>query len=464
MWSLWSYFVTHLSTVLGVLASLVLMARLHPPRRTSQSTIAWLLGFLFLPFVAIPLYLIFGSRKFPHRAKAPKGEPPTGWSDDEVSSSPESARVLCRSGVAPPRSGCSFELLGDGEAAFSRLLALVGEAKETIDLTIFILGHDETGRAIVGALADRAKRGIRVRVILDAVGCARSASYAENEINAAGGEVRRFMPFWHSPIRGRNNLRSHRKLVVFDRRTVFCGGMNLADEYMGAGPYQGPGPRWRDVAAIVRGPIAKDAEAMFESDWTFVGGRQRHETPPPEVPAHGSEIAEVVPSGPDAPTDTVHDLFLSVIGRARERIVVVTPYYVPDDELQHALVLSARRGVKTELVVPSVSNHGLADVARRSLLRELATNRVVVHYYPLGMIHAKALVVDDSFAYVGSPNFDMRSLFLNYENAMCVYTSGAIAQIRAYAEALIAQSTNVGPQGRSLLAVEEIARFLSPEL
>jgi cardiolipin synthase len=178
----------------------------------------------------------------------------------------------------------------------------------------------------------------------------------------------------------------------------------------------------------------------------------------------GEERVQVVPSGPDLVTDTLYDLFLAGIFGARERVAVVTPYYVPDDTLQHALVLAARRGVLTEVIVPSVSNHPVADVARRSLLRELTTEGVHVRYYAHGMVHAKAMAIDASFAYVGSPNFDMRSLFLNYESALCVYSPKAIGAIWAFIDGLISESVADGPPGPERRVREQIARFLAPEL
>jgi cardiolipin synthase len=149
---------------------------------------------------------------------------------------------------------------------------------------------------------------------------------------------------------------------------------------------------------------------------------------------------------------------------ARQRVTLVTPYYIPDDTLQHALVLGAHRGVRTEVVVPSVSNHRVADVARRGLLRELTAEGVLVHYYPHGMVHAKTMVIDDSFAYVGSPNFDMRSLFLNYENALCVYSPGAISSLRSFVDGLISRSVSEGPPVRQHVLIEQIARLVAPEL
>lgn len=433
--------------------------RLGGARRTSQSMIAWTLGFVFAPFVAIPLFLLLGSRKFPALAKGPSDA--EDWADAEAEGAPEIARVLRGSGVPPPREATELEILADGETAFRRLLELVSSAKRTLDVTVFILGDDETGRAIVDALAERAAAGVHVRLILDAVGSASSVRYAREKLALHRAEVRTFMPLAHSPIRGRTNLRSHRKLVVVDRSVVFGGGMNFAVEYMGASPKP---HRWRDVAAIARGRVALDAEAMFESDWKFTGGaRRERDLPEPAAPA-GGEVVQIVASGPDFVNDTLYNLFLTAIGKARERVALVTPYYVPDDNLQHALVLAARRGVRTELVVPSVSNHKIADVARRDLVRELAAAGVAVRYYARGMVHAKAMIVDDRFGYVGSPNFDMRSLFLNYEVAMCAYSPAAVASIAAYVDALSRESTSRGPDAREHRFLEQLARFFAPEL
>jgi cardiolipin synthase len=470
-----SYLLAHLATVVAAIASFGLVSGFGGSRRTSQSTLAWLLGFVFIPFVAIPLFLLVGSRKFPVNAKGPDDDADRrAGIGEQGTQKPTIAAVLGPCGVAPPRDGNSFELLVTGETAYARLMELIAGAQQTIDLTMFILGHDTTGHAVVDALSERAAKGVRVRVILDAVGSAQSRSHATATLSKAGAEVRSFMPFWHSPIRGRSNLRSHRKLMVVDGRHVFAGGMNLANEYMG--PPQAPAtnatPRWRDVAAVTSGPVADDAAAMFESDWVYCGGSARNATAAPPAKSEGPSataslgdaIVQLVPSGPELLTDTMYDLFLTGIFEARERVSLVTPYYVPDDALQHALVLAARRGVRTTIVVPSVSNHGVADVARRSLLRELTASGVNVRYYPRGMVHAKAMVIDTTFAYVGSPNFDMRSLFLNYENALCVYSPDAIGTIRTFIDDMMAECVTEGPPFREHRILELLARFLAPEL
>jgi cardiolipin synthase A/B len=438
-----TYLASHAVVLVTVVAWLVMLSRISGSQRTPQSTLAWLLAFALVPVLAIPLYLALGSRKFPPRAKG---------------------RQLA---IPPVRAGNSFELLTTGESAFARLMALIQGAKRSIDLTMFILGDDETGRAVVGALAERAKHGVEVRVILDAVGSLRTHRSAARTLREAGAQMRVFMPLRHSPIRGRSNLRSHRKVAIVDGDAVFAGGMNLANEYMGPPLKEEKAPRWRDVVAVVRGPVAADATALFESDWVFCGGSKRsanEDRAATPIAARGDARVQFVPIGPDMITDTMYDLFLNGIFTARERVAIVTPYYVPDDALQHALVLSARRGVKTELLVPALSNHRVADLARREFLRELSANGALVHYYARGMVHAQAMVIDDDFAYVGSPNFDMRSLFLNYEDAVCVYSPAAIAEVRGFIDGLISECPSEPPVFPERRVIEQIALLLAPEL
>jgi cardiolipin synthase A/B len=458
------YLLSHVVAVVTALATMLTVIRLLSTNRTPQSLMAWLLATVFVPAAAIPLYFLVGARKFPRKAKrsmlppaAPTELPPPG----------PVATVLSRLGAPPARDGHHLEVLANGEVAYAKLMELIAGAQRSIALTLFILGNDPTGRSLIDALAARARAGVRVRVVLDSVGSTNSKRRAARVIGAAGGIVRVFMPLLHAPLRGRTNLRCHRKLGVFDGQRVFAGGMNVAEEYMGPSPLPG---RWRDVALVVTGPVALDATTVFESDWAFCGGGKDDGavpgSPAPELGTRaGDGTVQLVPSGPDMEHDTFYDGILTAIFLATERVAIVTPYYVPDDVVQHALVLAARRGVRVELLVPTRSNHALADFARRSLLRELTAAGALLQFYPHGMVHAKAMVVDDAFAYLGSPNMDMRSFFLNYEDALCVYTPPEIAQVRGWIDALLAQCTTQGPHSRrTYWLLEQVARMLAPEL
>jgi cardiolipin synthase len=474
----WQYLLSHLATIITAAGSILFSIHIFRTRRSAQSTLAWLLAFVFVPWFAIPLYLAFGTRKLLARGadRKPHGEAAVAAATEtDVAAHPTAfatpiERVLHGSGIPPATDSNALEVFATGESAFAALLALIAEAQSSLHVSMFILGDDETGRAVIAALCKRAREGMEVRMILDAVGSSSSRRRAARELAACGGKVLPFMPLLHLPTRGRSNLRSHRKLIVADGARLFTGGMNLANEYMGATPSP---KRWRDVAVLATGPVARDAETLFASDWEFCGGKMAELRSPPPLEAAPNEVAshtatarlQLVPSGPDRPDDAFYDAILVAIAEARRRVMIVTPYYVPDEPLQRTLELCARRGVTTELVMPQRSNHALADFARRSALRDLRAAGVALYGYPNGMVHAKAMVVDDAFAYVGSPNLDMRSLFIDYENALFMYDAKHVAAI-----ADVIASLKSGCERDSLKthqafwALEQIARLLAPEL
>jgi len=445
--------------VVGVLMAL----RVLVTRRAPQSMMAWLLGLVFIPWAAVPLYALLGGRKFPRGAKGKQA--PLQVTDVRAALPPshpaaDVPRVLRTEGVPGVRDGNAFQLLGTGEQAYAALLSAIAGAQRSIDLTVFILGNDEVGTSIVDSLAARARGGVRVRLLLDAVGSRPIFPRAMRELSAVGGAVRSFMPLLHAPLRGRSNLRSHRKFAIVDGRRVFLGGMNMALEYMGPTPRPG---RWRDVACLLEGPVAADAAQLFAADWAFAGKEDPERVT--EVPSpSGNAVLQLVPSGPEMATDTFYDALVTALYSAQSQVACVTPYYVPDDVVQHAFILCARRGVRTELVMPASSNHALADNARRGLLAELAEAGVTFRWHP-GMVHGKAMVVDDTVAYVGSPNLDMRSFFLNYEDALFLYSKEEIGAVRAWIAALAAECPDsLGPPRRRWWLIDDIARLLAPEL
>ncbi len=274
------------------------------------------------------------------------------------------------------------------------------------------------------------------------------------------------MPVLHVPFRGRANLRNHRKLLVFDGRIAITGGMNLAWPYMGP-----PTTRqlWSDIAVVIEGPVVSDLETIFTSDWGFAtGSGPEAETATldaGEVISTSGTAVQVVASGPDVAGDPLYESLLALIFAARSRIWVVTPYFVPDEMLARALSLAARRGVDVRLIVPARSNHISADLARASYLRDLhnAGGKVMLHA-PV-MLHAKVVVFDDQLAVIGSANMDMRSLFLNYEVALFVWSQSQVEAIATWATGLMADSHRELPHpGWAREIAENVVRLLSPLL
>ena len=461
-----SYLYAHLYSVITALASVVLTLHVLASQRSSQSLLAWLAVLVFMPPLGIPLYLLFGTRKIGKRAPATAGRTALRDPAAVARATPASQGIQCvlaASGLPPAGAGHHFELITDGVRAYQTLLGLIAGARRTLHISYFIISNDATGRAVLDALVVRARAGVQVRVLLDAVGSRRMLRRVRRRLRAVGGLTRAVNPLLRLPQRERPNLRSHRKLAVFDGTTLFSGGMNLAIEYMGAEPLAG---RWLDLAAVVRGPVVRDATDLFAADWQASGGRSDELTLLDAEATDGDAIVQVVWSGPDVVDDALHDALITAASGATERVAIVTPYYVPDDPMQLALVLAAKRGVRAQLVVPIRSNHALADFARRGPLRELRGAGVEICGYPAGMIHGKAMIVDRSFAYVGSPNYDVRSLLLNYENALFLYGSVEIDSVAAWIDGVRAASTteDFDAARREWWLLERLARLVAPQL
>ena len=416
-----------LAVLTYVIASHVMHQRRHP-----TAAIAWVLFILLMPYVALPAFLLFGSRK---RARA-RLAPSVRLSDAYAQASWPVQTILALEQPAPAAYR-SFALHADGGQALAALLDTLDGAQHTIDLCTFILGRDEIGEAVIEKLCNKARDGVKVRLLLDGLGSLMAGRPRLRSLTDCGGEFLLFVPPLHSPLKkGRSNLRDHRKLLVVDAahdgQRVWCGGRNLAVEYFEGNAET---PAWRDLTFDLRGPLVQQAHALFEHDWTFAQGRSYLALPPPAawLPTPEPAGAQLIASGPDQVDDTIYSLLVTAAYRAQTRIALVTPYFVPDSALLLALCLAARRGVAVDLLIPAQSNHRMSDVARNRALRSLAHAGARVWLAPQ-MLHAKLAVIDDALALAGSANLDSRSLFLNYELMFAFHDATEIAQFAAWFE------------------------------
>ena len=272
---------------------------------------------------------------------------------------------------------------------------------------------------MVERLCEKARAGVRVRLLAGRHGRSDDRPPKLKRLVAAGGAYALFVPPLRSPLKGRTNLRNHRKLALVDANQgegrLWSGGRNLAAEYFTGQPGKEP---WHDLSFELRGPLVEQARLLFEHDWCFANTlpheHQAHPSAQPVTPPEQEEGAQLVASGPDQADDTIYALLVSAAYRAERSIALATPYFVPDAALLMALCLAARRGVRVDLLLPARSNHRLSDVARGRALRALAQAGGHVWLAP-GMLHAKLAVFDDNLALAGSANLDSRSLFINYE-------------------------------------------------
>jgi len=463
-------YLAHLATVAGFLLAFFLVAKLMSERRAPANTFAWLLVIVFVPWLGVPLYLLLGGRKLRRMAKnktALNPVVPAICVGDLSHVFAPVAKTVAAAGGFEPVGGNKIRLLLTGEEDFAELERQILAAKRSIHIATFILSRDATGRRIVELLAQRAREGVKVRLLLDALGCLFSSRGFVDPIRDAGGEVGRFMPVLPFTSRGSANLRSHRKIAIFDGTTAVVGGRNLALEYMGPVPYP---KRFRDFGAVIEGPGAVVLGEVFVADWCFVArqpqDKVREDAQAGGAPIRGTCELQVVASGPDVPGDPLYEGIVAMIQQAERSLQIVTPYFIPDEVLLRSMIVKARAGCDVTLIVPAKSNHPVTDFARNNFTRELTKAGGHVLVYNGGMLHAKAIVMDERVALFGSPNFDLRSLFVNFEVGVVIYTAPEIAAVRAWIADVLTQCTLPVVRRRNVLTsiAEDACRLLAPIL
>ncbi|MCE5187354.1 MAG: phospholipase D-like domain-containing protein [Planctomycetaceae bacterium] len=471
-------------TIGGFLLGIVLIAHILLQKRSPSGTIAWLLIILLAPYVGVPLYLLLGGRKM-RRQAASKHLLALG---DEHAIAEDKAHILDRIlrtySIPGASAGHTVCLCGNGVQRFTAMDALIRGAVSTIFLETFIYHSDEVGVHFLNLLTEKARSGVNVRLLIDGVGSLHTPFRFFKGLTDAGGRVTVFMPVLHRPFRGRANLRNHRKITIIDNRYVMAGGANIGKAYMGPHRYE---KRWKDLAFVLEGPSVRQWLNVFAGDWEFAA---KEPIPSewmrlPDSPASddspmanlvcrpsagpmnspGSAVVQMVPSGPDVASDALNDIILSMIYAAKRRFWVVTPYFVPDDAMCKALVLAARRKVDVRVILPENSNHPLPDIVRGQPLRQIQQAGGLIMFYTPSMMHAKLLLMDDDAAILGSANLDVRSLLLNYETAMIVYSREDILAVAEYIESLIPHC-KCGVAGASLPRAlgESVVRLVAPLL
>jgi cardiolipin synthase len=310
---------------------------------------------------------------------------------------------------------------------------------------------------------------VKVRLLLDGLGCFLSAGRFCDPIRQAGGEVLKFMPVMPLQTPHSANLRNHRKIAIFDHRVAALGGRNLAVEYMGPSPLK---RRWRDFGGVVEGPAVRVLDEIFLADWAFASGQSLaslQKELPAEAPAPaGDSELQIVASGPDVSGDPIYEGILSLVQQAERSVWIVTPYFIPDEVLFRSLLVQARAGIDIRIVVPARSNHPITDLARRHFLRDLQAAGAKVLLYGPGMLHAKMLLVDEQTGLFGSANMDLRSLFLNFEVGAVTYSPAEAGAIGGWMREILAHSRVMPDRepGRRFFPHigEEVARLLAPLL
>ena len=419
-----------------LLTFLLLPSVLMKKKRQPVSTVAWVLVIALVPYLGGLFYLIFGINRVERRtaSKRRAAEIIAGHLTqlaqyhvmfDEISDerSRQMARLAGNLSVTRPTFGNSIEILDKTTQTLAKIIAAVEAAKHSVHLEYYIWQPDETGTALRNLLIKKAREGLKIRFLYDAVGSSRLTRHFLQPMREAGITVASFLPGPSFRERWSINLRSHRKIVVVDGNIGFTGGMNIGDEYLGKNPQFG---YWRDTHLIMRGPTVLQLQQVFVEDWFFATGEKLLLTELfPDCREGGDQIAQVIAGGPDTDHEPLHDLFFGAINEAEQRITLVTSYFVPTLPLVSALETASRRGVRVRLLLSGTSAHNTTILAARSFYDTLLACGVEIYEYTGGLLHSKTLTVDGRWSFVGTPNFDARSLLLNFEVGVILYEKRA---------------------------------------
>lgn len=342
--------------------------------------------------------------------------------------------ALTRLTGRPLLGGNTVAILADGDEAYPRMVAAIEAAHSTVGLCSYIFRDDAAGGPVIDALIAAHRRGVGVRVLIDGIGAGYFRAPAARRLRASGVAVQLFM---HSPLPWRMpflNLRTHKKILVVDGDTGFTGGINIGAENLLASR---PAHPVRDTHFHLTGPVVAQLVDTFVRDWSLACGENLDEPGwYPEIAEAGPAAARVVTSGPDSDIEKIEFALLQAISVARSRVLVMTPYFLPDERVVTALSLAAMRGVAVCILLPRRSNHRLVDWAMWGHVWPLLRAGVSIRFNDGDFDHSKLMVVDDDWSLVGSANWDMRSLRLNFEIDVEIYDVDLATRLAARIEAL----------------------------
>ena len=432
--------------VTGAFVTWVLMTK-----RNSTSAVAWLLVIIFLPFLGPVLFVLFGyqhvsrplQRKRRHKSRYalppyPHGHESMSGSFTKVPAQPTGELSVAqrlnllanRFGAYPLTVGNYVDFYFDGPPAFEAMLEAIRGARHHIHVEFFIFHADIIGTQFLMALTEKAHQGVEVRLLYDAMGSHNLSRRSLDALRAAGGKTSVFLPINLLRRRFQVNMRNHRKILVVDGEIAFVGGLNVGDEYLGRNPFFG---YWRDTHLRLRGPAVGDLQRVFAEDWDFAAGEPLIDLSGQEPryfkikDAGGPYPVQVIESGPDRDLKAIREMYFAAVLKARERVWIASPYFVPDPGMLDALRLAAHLGVDVRFLGQFHPDKWIPQFAARYYWNEVLAAGVKVYQYAKGMMHSKVVLVDGQWASVGTANLDNRSLYLNFEVNCMIYSPAAVS-------------------------------------
>lgn len=444
--------------------------------RTSQGAIAWALGLVFLPPLVVPIYLLFGQRRFYGYVEARrKGDLEIQRIAQRLLAEmsqhfslpgelPAGMQLLEKLALMPFTQGNQVSLLINGDRIFSEIFAAIDRAENYILVQFYIVRDDQLGRKLLERLAKKAQQGVRVYFLYDAIGSFSLTRRFLRQCRKSGIDIQSFHTWrWFRRRRFQVNFRNHRKIVVVDGHEAYVGGANIGDEYCNAHRHLSP---WRDTHLKLEGPAVQGVQLSFMEDWHWATG---------DVPAmnwhpagvDGDKRVLVLPTGPADLQESCQLMFLHAINSANQRLWIVSPYFVPDESIIKALKLAVLRGVDVKVMLPGITDNRVVQLSSYAVLMSLRFSGVKAYQYREGFLHQKVVLVDDDRAYVGTANFDNRSFQLNFEITVMIRDKVFAGQVEQMLENdfLCCEELSAAElEQRSLLfrATVKLAQLFSP--
>lgn len=447
-----------------------------PQRRPPNAARAWLLAIFFMPWLGLLLYMLIGRAYMPRRRLKVQRQiydlirqlvaRPASFADSVAGTVSQellpALRLADSLSEFPMVGGNRFELLPVYDAAIERIVAEVDGAKRYVHLLFYIFEDDDVGRHVAKALERAARRGVSVRVLMDAIGSRAGLKGLGPGLRGAGAEVVSVMPLrlW-GPNAARLDLRNHRKIVVVDGTSAFFGSQNIVSAHANRGMVN------EEMLVRATGPIVRHLHAVLLGDRYLELGNlppESDDLSPAPLPTETAGLAQVVPSGPGYNEGTAEAVMVALMYGARQRIVLTSPYVIPTESFLAAMCSAARRGVEVDLIVDAESNKPLVQLAQQSFYGTMLRAGVRIHKHHDSFLHAKHLSVDDDVALIGSSNFDVRSFALNAEVSVLICDRKVVAELARVQNGYLAHCELVTLESRRALrpgqrALENLARL-----
>lgn len=489
-WSNFQSNVNELAQIAKFVLTVMLAAHILVKKQDPVVCLSWLLGVVLFPEFAAICYLGFGLNPFEKYAarkraskhlaslKRPRKDASIIASDNQSLMKKYSYQGFDRAAMWASmlqgqslQEGNVIEPLVNSTTAYAAMEKAIDDAKEYLIFQFYQIQADEIGMSFLDKLAQKAEQGVKVFVLFDGLGSHRIKNSMIDAYRRRGLKMHRFLEIHPIKRRFQINWRNHRKLVIADGRIAITGGFNIGQMYL-----EGPDPRrakWFDLAFKVQGPVIADFLSLFAEDWHFTTGKSipseilSGRYSPESFQDHAKSLTQIVASGPSENNAPFYSTLISIIHEARKRVWIMTPYFVPDKQLLHAMRVAVIRGVEIKIIVPKNSNHPITDTCAHSYFSEIHQFGIKLLRYPHGVCHAKMVLADENMALVGSSNMDYRSFFLNFEMDLYVRDHALAAAMEKIMQSVASDCSALAPRDVSNLRIgrllfRRIMRLFAP--